>query len=356
MSIHKELFGVTSAGVRAYTFELSNSHGMKIVVSNYGVVLQKLFAPDKNGQMKDVVLGYDHLEDYEADTASFGATVGRVANRIGGASFTLNGKTYELDKNDGKNCLHSGFQRYNKRVWEFETEEDEDKQSVSFHYVSPDMDQGMPGEVKLTVRYTLTEEDEVQIHYMAKSDQDTILNLTNHSYFNLAGHDVGDVMDQIVWIDAEEYIPADEEHIPHGIYEKVEGTPMDFRVPKPLSRDVKMPHEQLVWANGYDQNWVLKAKPGKVQLVASLFEPESKRRMEVYTDMPGLQLYSGNYIEEMLHGKGGSMYAPRHGVCFETQFFPNAINMPEFAQPILRQGETFSSTTIYKFMVEESDV
>ena len=311
----KKEFGATKNGEKASCYVLKNSKGMEAVVSDFGASLLKLYVPDKDGKTQDVVLGYETLEDYENGGDSLGATVGRVANRIGMAEFELNGKKYELTKNDnGKNTLHGGIDFYNKRMWDVKEEDDT---HVVFALVSPDGDQGFPGEVKIEVSYTITEENELKIHYHAISDQDTLLNMTNHSYFNLSGTVV-----------------------------PVEGTPMDFRKEKVVEKEIGADYTPLKLAGGYDHNWVLNGKG--FRKAASAESEETGIKMEVYTDLPGIQFYSGNFLAGS-KGKEGAVYEKGYGICFETQYFPDAIHKENFESPITKAGEVYDTTTVYKF-------
>ncbi len=348
MAFEKEIFGQTKDGKTAYTYTVKNSNGMMAKFTDYGAILGSLYVPDKDGNVEDVVLGFEHLEDYFVNEPNFGSTIGRHANRIGGASFELNGVTYELDKNDGEHNLHGGYNGYHKRLWEATTFED-DEQTIEFTYNSEDGDQGFPGNLKISVKYTLTEDNQIKIEYNAVSDKDTVINLTNHSYFNLAGQDLGTILDQIAWIDSDEMTYADKESIPHGEIIKVAGTPMDFNTPKKVGKDIDKDFDQLVWGKGFDHNWVLKTKKGELSLVASLLDEKSGRYMEVFTDLPGIQFYTGNFLDGTLVGKGGAKYIQRSGLCFETQYYPNAINVPSFEQPVIKAGETYQTTTVYKF-------
>lgn len=349
MSIIKSDFGKTKDGIAVDLYTITNGNGVVAKFTNYGAILVSLFVPDADGNMDDIVLGYDELEKYFVNGPNFGATIGRHANRIGNASFTLNGITYQLDKNDGNNNLHGGFNGYHKRVWDANVYETDKGQIIEFTYHSPDGDQGFPGNLDIVVKYTLTEDDTVLIEYDAVSDQDTVVNLTNHSYFNLAGHASGSVLDQKVWIDSDEYTVTDNELIPTGEIAEVKGTPMDFTNMKTIGEDINSSYEAIVLGGGFDHNWVLKTTPGKVQLVAKMEDEKTKRVMDVYTDMPGIQFYAGNFLDGTDIGKGGVSYAKRNGVCFETQYFPNGINLPNFPQPILKAGEEYHFTTAYRF-------
>ena len=317
---------------------------MKAVVSDFGAALLKLYVPDKNGKSQDVVLGYETLEDYENGGDSVGATVGRVANRIGTGAFELNGKKYELTKNDnGENTLHGGIDFYNKRMWDVKEEDDT---HVVFALVSPDGDQGFPGEVKIEVSYTITEENELKIHYHAIPDQDTLLNMTNHSYFNLSGHASGTAWNAKVWIDADAFTETDAELIPTGTVVPVEGTPMDFRKEKVVEKEIGADYTPLKLAGGYDHNWVLNGKG--FRKAASAESEETGIKMEVYTDLPGIQFYSGNFLAGS-KGKEGAVYEKGYGICFETQYFPDAIHKENFESPITKAGEVYDTTTVYKF-------
>ena len=340
----KKEFGATKNGEKARCYVLKYCKGMEAVVSEFGASLLKLYVPDKDGKTQDVVLGYETLEDYENGGDSLGATVGRVANRIGMAEFELNGKKYELTKNDnGKNTLHGGIDFYNKRMWDVKEEDDT---HVVFALVSPDGDQGFPGEVKIEVSYTITEENELKIHYHAIPDQDTLLNMTNHSYFNLSGHASGTAWNAKVWIDADAFTETDAELIPTGTVVPVEGTPMDFRKEKVVEKEIGANYTPLKLAGGYDHNWVLNGKG--FRKAASAESEETGIKMEVYTDLPGIQFYSGNFLAGS-KGKEGAVYEKGYGICFETQYFPDAIHKENFESPITKAGEVYDTTTVYKF-------
>lgn len=344
MSVQAKQFGTTKNGEEVTCYTLENKNGMKAEFIDYGAIIVSLFVPDKDGKLDDVVLGYDDVAAYEANGCFFGALIGRHGNRIGGASFELNGVTYELEKNDGENNLHGGTPGYHKVMYQVETSDD----SVTFSRTSPHMEQGYPGNLDLSVTYTLTDDNELKITYTAKSDQDTLCNMTNHSYFNLKGHDGGEITDHNVWIKANGFTETSDDLIPNGTIVDVTGTPMDFRTKKAIGDDIGADYKPLVIAGGYDHNYALDKKSGVLEKVAELSEDRSGRTMEVYTDLPGMQLYTGNFIEKE-NGKGGTVYKKRNGVCFETQFFPNSIHVPSFDSCVLKAGETFTSTTIYRF-------
>ncbi|WP_167955929.1 aldose epimerase family protein [Anaerosporobacter faecicola] len=348
MSIKKSAFGKTMEGEQASLYTLKNKSGMTAVFSDYGAVLVKLLVPDANGKLEDVVLGYDKLEQYTKNAPGFGSFIGRHANRIGNASFILNGKTYELEKNDGNNNLHSGRKSFNKFLYETEYYEDEESASIEFSRLSPDMEQGFPGNLDITVTYTLTDENELVMEYLAVPDKDTVVNFTNHSYFNLSGHAAGSILNHKVWINADQFTPTDDALIPTGEFADVEGTPMDFRTAKEIGRDIQAEYKPLKQAGGYDHNFVLKHESNDVELVAELTDEASGRKMEVYTDLPGMQFYTANFLNGE-KGKDGVEYHSRDGVCFETQFYPNSCNIPEFPSSVTKADQQYDYVTVYKF-------
>lgn len=352
MAFLKETFGQTKDGQTASIYTITNSNGMTARFTDFGAILVALEVPDRDGNACDVVLGFDRLEDYFGNDSKFGAIVGRHANRIVGASFVLNGQTYVLENNDKGNNLHSGYDGYNERLWGADFYEDELGQIMEFTLTSPDGDQGFPGTLEVVVRYIITEDNCVIIEYEAESDKDTVVNLTNHSYFNLAGHALGTIFEQKVWIDSDEFTPVGENFCINGQVRKVEGTPMDFRTVKAVGKDVNVSYDQFGYGVGYDSNYILKTND-EITLVARAESDVSGIAMEVYTDLPGMQFYTGKYIPEGLSGKNGVHYGNSAGMCFETQYFPNAINFPQFRQPILKAGEVYNTTTIYKFINTE---
>ena len=337
-------FGMTSKGEEARLFTIQNDKGMEIKVSDYGATLVQVRVPDKEGRLLDVVLGYDDVQGYEAGNAFFGATIGRVANRIGNGEFRLGGRTYELTRNDGQNTLHGGRDFYNKRIWKTgETQEDH----VEFLMDSPSGDQGFPGNVKISVTYTLTKDNEVKIHYRAVPDADTLMNLTNHSYFNLSGHASGTVLDQEVMLYADAYARADSQSIPTGEIVPVSGTPMDFRQLKPVGAEIEEAYEALEFGKGYDHNWVLNGNG--YRKAAFMRSKESGIAMEVYTDLPGMQFYTANFVDHE-KGKAGAVYNMRQAACFETQYFPDAVQKDHFEGPEVKAGEVYETTTAYRFV------
>lgn len=345
MKVSKEVFGNLSDGTQVHAYTLVNNNGMTVKVMDYGAVVLEINVPAE-GKIVDVLLAHESLAGYENNGSGHGAIVGRNANRIGNAKFTLNGTTYELDQNDGKNNLHGGVNRWFERMWEVVEGDENEDASITFSLLSPNMDQGFPGEVNMTVTYTLTEDNSLVIHYNGVTDADTIINMTNHSYFNLDGHDAGSICNHEVYIDSDFFTETDSELIPTGKLIPVKGTPLDFNEPKLIGKDINSDYEALKFGSGYDQNWVLDNN-GELELAATLYSPNSKIFMEVFTDLPGIQMYTGNFLNDK--GKNGAVYTRNSGVALETQYFPDAINHENFKQPVTKAGEEYDTTTVYKF-------
>ena len=344
--MQKQSFGKTEDGQQTDLYILTNKNGMEVAITNYGGTVVTLKAPDRNGKIDDVVLGYDKLEDYEAGKAYFGATVGRYANRIAHAKFTLDGVTYTLPKNDGDNHLHGVF---NKRVWNPKDVSGSDGQALELTYVSKGGEDGYPGNLSVKVVYTLTGQNELKIDYSATTDKDTVLNLTNHCYFNLAGQGNGDILQQQLMIRADRFTPVDAALIPTGELRSVKGTPFDFTTSTAIGARIDQDNEQLKLGKGYDHNWVLNnSTAGSSYIAAQAYDPHSGRLLEVSTTEPGLQLYTGNFLDG-IRGKGGKVYNRRYAFCLETQHFPDSPNHPQFPSTALKPGQQFQSTTIYKF-------
>lgn len=343
---NKILFGKMPDGQEVYKYTLTNSNGFKAEVTNYGAILLKLYVSDKNGELRDVVLGYDKLEDYFVNGSCFGATVGRNANRIAEGEFSINGVKYTLDKNDGPNNLHSGHNMYFNRVWD--TVECS-KDTVVFSIESKDMDQGFPGNAHIEVTYTLTNDDELVIRYHGVSDKATVFNMTNHSYFNLNGHNKGDILNHEVKIFSDRITNTDSRLIPDGVMLDIAGTPCDFREFKKIGKDIEADYKPLEYGNGYDQNYEIKGYDGDIKLAAILKSDNSDVVMEVYTDLPGIQMYTGNYINEV-NCKENASYGKYAGVALETQYFPDAVNHDNFVSPVYEANEDYDTVTIYKFM------
>mgnify|MGYP000845668133 CR=1 FL=1 len=337
--INSRIFGsVGEKEIRA--IELSNEKGMRAVVLTLGAALQSITVPDKNGKEVDVCLGYDTPQEYLANTGYFGACIGRHANRIGGAAFTLNGVKYTLDANEGRNQLHGGANGFDRKIWDCDITPD----AAEFRCTAEHLEGGFPGRIETRVRYSLDDDNGLTIEYTASCDEDTVVNLTNHCYFNLSGHDSGDVLDHVITIHAGAYTPADEESIPTGEILSVEGTPLDFRSGRVLRDGIDSP--EFAPFAGYDHNFVTDGSGFRE--VACAFSPVTGIGMRVITTLEGMQLYTGNHITPRA-GKRGAGYAERGGFCMETQHFPDAVNKPAFPSPILKKGEIFSEKTCYRF-------
>ena len=336
----KKCFGKLPDGSEAFLYTIQGGQ-LRAEISDYGATIVKLFVPDKDGNVADVVLGFDDPNEYTKSGTYFGAVVGRNANRVGGAKFTLNNRTYGLDPNDnGVNNLHSGFEPYKNRIWRVIYHQED---AICMGLFSPDGDQGFPGNATIHVTYTIDPDNALRITYDAVCDKDTVFNMTNHTYFNLAGHDHPEkAMGQILSMPARFFTPADAESIPTGEKRSVAGTPMDFRTPKPIGRDIGMDYEPLHLQGGYDHNWEVFCSP-----CAILRDPESGREMAVSTDCPGIQFYAGNFLNET--GKGGIYYGERSGIALETQYYPDSVNHPEWPQPFKKAGERYHTETKYRF-------
>ncbi len=346
-------FGNTQSGQAVNLFQLSNSSGMQVDISNYGGIVTRLLVPDREGNLADVVLGYDSVTGYENDSAYFGALIGRYGNRIATGGFSLDGTDYPLADNSTANdlpChLHGGAVGFDRKVWHAEAVQDGDSPGVKLTYDSPDGEEGYPGNLKVRVYYWLRPDNALEINYHAVSDQATPVSLTNHSYFNLRGEGNGDVLDHKLQLLADSYTPVKKDMIPTGELAPVAGTPFDFNTAQKIGERIEDDSEQLSIAGGYDHNFVLKTKPGEPAQVATVTEPESGRTMEVWTDAPGVQLYTGNFLDGSQTGKSGQPYLKRGAFCMETQNFPDAPNQPGFPSSILRPGTVYQTRTSYKF-------
>lgn len=347
--ISSKLFGTTKDGREVTMYSMKNSHGLEVTFLDLGAVIVNLMLPDAQGKFEDVVLGYDTVEEYEVNGPSYGAPLGRCGNRISNAAFKINDKTYKLDNNNEGNCLHSGYLRFNHLMYEAECLESEGEDAIVFSRVSPDMEQGFPGNFEVSITYKLNDDDELIIEYSGISDKDTVVNMTNHSYFNLGpgGHLAGDVLDEKVKIYASRYTPTYDDLLPTGEYADVADTPLDFRDFKRIGQDIRSDFKAIRQAKGYDHNYVLDHAPEEVSIAAELIDEKSGRKMEVWTDLPGLQFYTANTMVET--GKGGNVYREFNAVCFETQFFPDACNVPNFPTTILKAGEEYSHVTVFRF-------
>jgi len=339
--VRKSSFGKLPDGTAVDLYTLTNANGVVAKVTSYGTIITELRVPDRQGRLGDVVLGFDNLEQYVKGHPCFGCTVGRVANRIAKGRFTLDGRTYVLAVNDGPNHLHGGLQGFDKKVWKAEAQPGA---AVKFTYTSPDGEEGYPGTLAVTVTMALTDRNELRLDYYATTDKPTPVNLTNHSYFNLAGH--GDALRHELMIAADYYTPSDSTSIPTGEIKAVKGTPLDFTRPQAIGSRLGQLHNVPV---GYDNNYVLNGGGKGVALAARVHEPESGRAMEVHTTEPGVQLYTANYLEGSLRGKGGEVYRQHAAFCLETQHFPDSVNKPGFPPVILRPGQSYQQTTVFRF-------
>lgn len=345
MSVTVSDFGKMQDGRQIYLYTIENG-GMKACVTNFGAILVSLFVPDGKGKVDDVVLGFDKGEDYFHNDSFFGATIGRSANRIAGAEFKIDGTTYHLAVNDNANNLHSDFEKgFHMQLWDAITTDD----SVKFSYYSPDMEMGFPGNLDISVTYTVTPSHELIIHYEGICDKKSLINMTNHSYFNLCGHDHGSISDTLLQIDASRYTPVVAGAIPTGELAPVAGTPMDFTEWKEIGKEIEADFEQLKLVQGYDHNYVIDGYSGKLRRIAGV--RAGGREMSVYSDLPGVQFYAGNCIAPCT-GKGGVHYDKRFAFCLETQYFPNSINQEGFEKPVFDAGEKYDTETIYQFSWE----
>jgi aldose 1-epimerase len=347
MEVTQEKFGATSDGQEVTLYTMKNENGMVVKITNYGGIVTELWVPDKGGVLGDVVLGFNNLTDYMGDHPYFGCIVGRYANRIAGGKFKLDGKEYTLAKNNGNNHLHGGMKGFDKVLWKSSKQSGRDSVAVRLQYESNDGEEGYPGKLSVSVTYALNNKNELRIHYEATTSKPTVVNLTHHGYFNLAGAGSGDVLKHELMINAQQYAVVNEELIPTGELRSVEGTPMDFRSPCPIGKRIEMVE------GGYDHNYILNREDVSLTLAARVTEPVSKRVMEVWTTEPGIQLYTGNFLDGSLKGKGGKVYGKHYGFCLETQHFPDSPNQPDFPSVILRPGETYMQLTVYKFSVEQ---
>ena len=349
--VKKEPFGSMPDGQAVELFSLTNRQGIVISVATYGGAVVSIRTPDKHGQMGDIALGFDSLSGYLGKQPFFGALIGRYGNRIGNARFTLDGKEYTLAKNDGPNSLHGGVKGFDKVVWQAESFEKPAARGVILKYSSPDGEEGYPGTVHTTVTYTLDDKNEFTIDYLATSDKPTPINLTNHTYFNLAGEGNGNILGHIMMINADSFTPVDATLIPTGKVESVKGTPFDFTKPTAIGARINNPNEQLKLGKGYDHNFVIDRKGPGMVLAARVSEPSSGRVFEVDTTQPGVQFYTGNFLDG-IRGKHGHVYNRRDGFCLETQHFPDSPNKPGFPSTILKPGAPFHSTTVWRFSTE----
>jgi len=349
--IETKPFGETATGEPVTLFTLSQTGGPTVAISNLGGAVVSALVADRSGRFADVILGYPDLAGYQGDTSFFGQLIGRYANRIANGRFALGGKLFALPTNDGPNHLHGGPLGFGRKLWRAAVVRGPDGEALELRLTSPDRDEGYPGKLEVAVVYSLTADGSLRIDYVATADAETIVNLTSHAYFNLAGEGSGDILGHELEIEADEFTPVDAKLIPTGERRAVAGTPFDFRRPTAIGARIADPYEQMRIAGGYDHNFVLRGTRGTLRRAARVVEPSSGRVLEVLTTEPGLQFYSGNFLDGSIVGKSGKAYGHRGGFCLEPQTFPDAPNRPEFPSAALRPGETYKQTTIYRFGV-----
>jgi aldose 1-epimerase len=349
MFLTEKPFGQTPANEPVTLYTIKNTQGMEVHIMNYGAIITKIIVPDKNEVMEDVVLGFENVADYIKDSPYFGAVVGRYGNRIAAGKFSLDGKNYTLAAQNNGQHLHGGLKGFDKKVWKTSAKKDG---SITFSYVSKDGEEGFPGNLEIQVTYTLTEDNAISMDYVAKTDQATVLNICNHSYFNLAGNAKRDVLAHKIQLNAPFFIPIDKVLIPTGEIKSVTGGPFDFTSMKQIGQDINAADEQIGYGGGYDHCYAFDKAPGAFGKIARVEEPESGRVMEVFTTEPGVQFYTGNNLDGHLKGKYGAVYNKRTGFCLETQHYPDSPNQANFPSTVLRPGETYTSKTVYQFSVQ----
>ena len=348
--VEKKAFGTTADGKTADLYALKNKNGMVVTITNFGATVVSIVVPDKAGKLADVALGYDNLAGYELNKNYLGVLVGRYGNRIAHGKFSIDGTEYTLAKNNGENSLHGGLKGFNKAMWEAKDVSKGGDPAVEMKYVSKDGEEGYPGNLSVTVVYTVTSKNELKIDYTATTDKKTVVNLTNHTYFNLAGQGNGDILKHELMINADKFTPVDSGLIPTGELKSVMGTPFDFKKPTAIGARIDASDEQIKLGGGYDHNFVLnRAKPTGLSLAAKVSDPSSGRSMEVWTTEPGVQFYTGNFLDGSFQGKAGIAYGKRTAFCLETQHFPDSPNHPSFPTTLLKPGEKYRTTTVYKF-------
>ena len=350
--VTRAAFGKMADGAQVEVFALTNARGVEVKAITYGGIIQSWRVPDKAGRLADIVLGFDSLDGYLKDHPFFGAIIGRYGNRIGKAQFTLNGQTYKLAANNGPNHLHGGVKGFDKVLWTGQVVEDKRGTAVAFSRTSPDGEEGYPGNLKVRVTYVLTDDNSLIVDYEATTDKATPVNLTQHSYFNLAGEGTGDILGHELTINADRYTPVDGTLIPTGELAPVAGTPFDFRKATAIGARINDGHAQIANGKGYDHNWVLNRKGAGLQMAARVKEPKSGRTLEIQTTEPGIQFYAGNFLDGTVKGKGGHVYGHRTGFCLETQHYPDSPNQPKFPSTILQPGQTYRTSTVFKFGAE----
>ncbi len=346
--LKEEDFKTNHEGKQVELYTLKNQNGIIAQITNYGGKIAALFVPDRHGKLEDIVLGYETIQEWISGNPYFGAICGRYANRIAKGQFTIEGKNYSLATNNGPNALHGGIKGFNNVVWDVVSNNDS---TLELNYVSKDGEEGYPGNLNLKITYTLNEQNELRIDYHATADKSTVVNLTSHSFFNLSGEGNGDILGHELMINAEQFTPVDNVQIPTGVLQNVKGTPMDFTKSTLVGTHIDDKYDQLDYGKGYDHNWVLNHKPGEVGLAAIYYDPHSGRVMEVHTDQPGMQLYTGNWLDGSDKGKG-HVYGMRSALCLETQKFPDSPNKPQFPSTVLKPGEIYKHICIHKFSVK----
>jgi aldose 1-epimerase len=352
-SVTQQEFGRMPDGTAVEIYTLRNTKGSEVRLMTYGGIVQSLKVPDRKGDWGDIVLGYDNLDGYLTNSPYFGALIGRYGNRIGGARFTLEGKTYTLATNDGPSTLHGGIKGFDKVVWKaVKANIGPQGPQLELNYLSKDGEEGFPGNLNVTAVYTLTDDNELRVDFTATTDQPTVCNLTHHSYFNLAGQGNGDILGHLVYINADSFTPVDSNLIPTGEIKPVDGTPFDFRKPTAIGVRINSDDQQIKFGPGYDHNWVINKSPGHLGLMARVGDPTSGRVMEVLSTEPGLQFYSGNFLDGTIKGKGGAVYQRRNAFCMEPQHYPDSPNQPQFPTTGLKPGDTYHNTIIYRFSAE----
>ena len=351
MKLEKHFFGTTTDGGRADLYRLSTDAGMDLAITNYGAAVVELCVPDRDGNRADVVLGFDSLSGYLAHSEYFGAIIGRYANRIAGGRFVLNNNEYKLNRNEGDNHLHGGIKGFDKALWQCEHARGHRHLALKLTYFSRDSEEGYPGNLLVNVIYTLTNENVFRIEYTATTDQPTVVNLSHHSYFNLAGDGSGDILDHELMINADLFTPVNRSLIPTGEVKNVRDTALDFTRMTRIGKRIDNDEDELARGRGYDHNWLLNRRGGELVLAAKVHEPKFGRTMELHTTEPGLQFYSGNMIGEPVMGKAGHVYGPRYGLCLEPQHFPDSPNQPQFPSTVLKPGDQYRQTSAFKFYV-----
>ncbi|MFL1013421.1 aldose epimerase family protein [Flavisericum labens] len=354
-TITKSEYGKMPDSTTVEAYVLKNANGVEMNVITFGGRITSLKVPNKNGDFENVILGFDNLEDYLEDNPFFGALIGRFGNRIANGKFSLNGEEYTLATNDGPNHLHGGVDGYDRVVWNAEAIEDDKNPGLKLTYLSKDGEEGYPGNLNITVVYTLTEDNTLEVDYKATTDKATVINLTQHAYFNLTGDFNNDILGHEVVINADAFLPVDGTLIPTGEIRKVEGTPFDFTSPKIVGQEINSENNQLELGKGYDHCWVLNGEKGSMRMAASAYDKNSGRFMEIYSTEPAIQFYTGNFLDGTLPNPAGGTYAHRTGFCLETQHYPDSPNQEEFPSVVLNPGETYSTKTSFRFSVKKAE-